>query len=398
MNPTPAQPGRAHHPIPATNGPQNDSQGRMRAPVSPLVLGGPHPVADPPRTSWGAQELMSMRFPEPRWAVPGVICEGVTLLAGPPKVGKSWLALGLALDIAAGNPALGSIPVNPGPVLYLALEDTPRRLQSRMRTVLAGRDAPPGLTLAIACPPMPAGGDAQVAEWIQDNPDARLVVIDVFAKVRGNSPPGVAAYDADYAAMSRIKRVADHYGVAVLLIHHVRKQASEDFLSTVSGTHGLAGAADAVLVLERARARADGVLHITGRDVDENDLAMAFHPDQGAWRVLDGPAEDYQLRDSRAMVMRFLRANPGTRPKAIAEALMLDPAAVRQTCRRMAEDGQLRATPSGQYHPADQPSGAAGDRNDTGDRPALTSTSPLSLRHSTRSDQHEPEPDDPDPG
>ncbi|WP_261763881.1 AAA family ATPase, partial [Pseudonocardia asaccharolytica] len=99
-----------------------------------------------------------MTFPEPRWAVPGLVCEGVTLLAGPPKVGKSWLSLNLALDIAAGRPALGSIEVEPGPVLYLALEDTPRRLQSRMRTVLADRPAPEGLTLSIACEPMPAGG------------------------------------------------------------------------------------------------------------------------------------------------------------------------------------------------------------------------------------------------
>jgi hypothetical protein len=361
--------------------------------VLPARLTGPAPVPDPPRTSWDAQELMSMRFPEPRWAVPGVVCEGVTLLAGPPKVGKSWLALGLALDIAAGHPALGSIPVDPGPVLYLALEDTPRRLQSRMRTVLADRDAPDGLTLSIACPPMPAGGAEQIAAWLEDNPSARLVVIDVFAKVRGTPPPGVAAYDADYAAMSRIKRVADHYGVAVLLIHHVRKQGSEDFLATVSGTHGLAGAADAVLVLERARARADGVLHITGRDVDETDLAMAFDPAAGAWRVLDGPAEDYQLRDGRAVVMRFLRANPGSRPKVIAEALRLDPAAVRQTCRRMTEAGQLRVTPSGQYHPADQPNSAAGDVSDSGDTPGLIPASPLSLRHSTGPDQHEPVPD-----
>jgi hypothetical protein len=332
---------------------------------------------------------MSMAFPDPRWAVPGIVCEGVTLLAGPPKVGKSWLALNLALDIAAGTPALGSIDVDPGPVLYLALEDTPRRLQSRMRTVLADRPAPAGLTLSIACPPMPAGGDAHIAEWLDAHPAARMVVVDVFAKVRGTSPPGVAAYDADYAAMSRIKRVADAYGVAVLLVHHVRKQASEDFLSTVSGTHGLAGAADAVLVLERARAQADGVLHVTGRDVDETDYPMSFDPAEGAWRVLDGPAADYQLRDTRAHVMRFLRANPGSRPKAIAEALRLDPAAVRQTCRRMAEDGQLRVTPSGQYHPADQ---APGDSGDASDSAVPLPLSPLSLRHPTTGDQHEPAP------
>ncbi|NMH98988.1 AAA family ATPase [Pseudonocardia sp. K10HN5] len=326
---------------------------------------------------------MTMAFPEPRWAVPGIICEGVTLLAGPPKVGKSWMGLGLALDIAAGRPALGSIPVQAGPVLYLALEDTPRRLQSRMRTVLAGRPAPAGLTLSIACPPMPAGGDEQIDAWLHAHPGARLVVIDVFAKVRGTPPAGVAAYDADYAAMGRIKRVADRHNVAVVLVHHVRKAAAEDFLATVSGTNGLAGAADAVLVLERARAQADGVLHVTGRDVDETDYPLAFDPEAGAWRVLDGRAEDYLMRDTRSMVLRYLRDYPGQRPKQIADALQLDPAAVRQTCRRMADDGQLRATAGGQYRPADS------DTGDSSDTPAAVTPSLLSLRHSNTADQGE---------
>ncbi|WP_255407998.1 AAA family ATPase [Pseudonocardia sp. Ae717_Ps2] len=81
-------------------------------------------VPTPPRTAWTAEELMGMDFPTPRWAVPGIICEGVTLLAGPPKVGKSWMSLGLALDIAAGRPAFGRIDAEAGSVLYLALEDT----------------------------------------------------------------------------------------------------------------------------------------------------------------------------------------------------------------------------------------------------------------------------------
>ncbi|GAB3915830.1 hypothetical protein GCM10029964_127840 [Kibdelosporangium lantanae] len=79
-------------------------------------------VPDRPRTTWNAAELMAVSFPEPTWAVPGIIAEGVTLLAGPPKVGKSWLSLGLGLSIAAGLPALGTVAVDPGPVLYLALE------------------------------------------------------------------------------------------------------------------------------------------------------------------------------------------------------------------------------------------------------------------------------------
>lgn len=363
----------------AVRGPQS-SAGRMGGPA----LGA---VPSPPRTSWTAEELMGMDFPTPRWAVPGIVCEGVTLLAGPPKVGKSWMSLGLALDIAAGRPAFGKIEAEQGSVLYLALEDTPRRLQSRMRIALGDQPAPPGLTLSIACPPMPSGGDVQVAEWLESHPDARLVVIDVFAKVRGNPAPGVAAYDADYAAMSRIKRVADHYGVAVVLVHHVRKAAAEDFLATVSGTNGLAGAADAVLVLERARAQADGVLHVTGRDVDETDYPLAFDPAAGAWSLLDGNAADYQLRDTRSLVIRYLRDYPGKRPKEIAEVLQLDPGTVRQTCRRMHADGQLHAVTGGQYRAADIPTG---DSSDSRDKPATEPPSLLSLRHSNSPDQGEP--------
>ncbi|WP_103379749.1 AAA family ATPase [Pseudonocardia dioxanivorans] len=374
----------ANHPNPDPNGPHNAAQGPLSGPVTGRDRGRLEAVPAPRRTAWDAEELMTMTFPPPRWAVPGLVCEGVTLLAGPPKVGKSWLSLNLALDIAAGRPALGSIAVEAGPVLYLALEDTPRRLQSRMRTVLAGRPAPTGLTLSIACDPMPAGGDEQVDAWLTAHPGARLVVIDVFAKVRGNPPAGVAAYDADYAAMGRIKRVADRHGVAVLLVHHVRKAAAEDFLATVSGTNGLAGAADAVLVLERARAQADGVLHVTGRDVDETDYPLAFDSQAGAWRVLDGPTEDYLMRDTRAQIMRFLRDYPGQRPKQIAEALQLDATTVRQTCRRMVADGQLHATPGGQYSPA------GGDTGDSRDTSGLEPPSLLSLRHADAPDQAEP--------
>lgn len=304
-----------------------------------------------PVTSWTADELMAITFPEPTWAVPGLIAEGVTLLCGPPKVGKSWLSLNLGLSIAAGLPALGSIPVESGPVLYLALEDTPRRLQSRMRKVLAGRPAPAGLTLDTYCPVLPAGGVEYIAGWLDEHSGARMVVIDVLTKVRGIAPHGASAYEADYTAIGHIKRLADAYSVPVVLVHHVRKAASEDFLAEVSGTNGLAGAADAVLVLKRGRAQADGVLHVTGRDVEEAEHALSFDADKGAWSVLDGPADEHLLQDTRSTVLRYVREYPGRKPKDIADALQLNPNTIRQTCARMAKDGQIRAGTGGTYYP-----------------------------------------------
>ena len=102
------------------------------------------------RTSWTAAELMAAVFPEPRWAVPGIVAEGVTVLAGAPKAGKSWLGLGLGLACATGGKALGSIDVDAGPALYLALEDTGLRLQTRLRLVLGEDPAPTTLTLAAS--------------------------------------------------------------------------------------------------------------------------------------------------------------------------------------------------------------------------------------------------------
>src|SRR3954471_17711209 len=88
------------------------------------------------RTSWTAAELQRLVFPDARWAVPGLIAEGVTLLVGPPKVGKSWLGLNVAASVAEGGLALGKGDVDPGDVLYLALVDTGRRVQSRLRMMM----------------------------------------------------------------------------------------------------------------------------------------------------------------------------------------------------------------------------------------------------------------------
>jgi hypothetical protein len=235
------------------------------------------------------------------------------------------------------------LPTFGGPVLYLALEDTPRRLQTRMGKLLGGQQAPAGLTLVTECPPFPQGGAEAISQWLDRNPDARMVVIDVFAKMRGQAPQGVSAYDADYHAVGFAKRIADHYGIAVVLVHHVRKAGSEDFLTEVSGTNGIAGAADATLVLKRARGQADGILHVTGRDVNEAEYALQFQDASGAWHLLDGPVSDHTVGDTRAAILKHVRAHPGAKPKDIET--------IRRTCSRMAADGQLTRDAGGRYYP-----------------------------------------------
>jgi AAA domain len=316
------------------------------------------------RHKWTADKLLAADFPEPRWAVPGLIPEGAALLVGAPKVGKSYLALGLGLAVAAGSRALGKIGVEPGQVLYLALEDGPRRLKGRLQMLL-GEDQPPGaLELWITCPKLDDGGKDRLDSWLEAHPDARLVVIDVLARMRKPASNGGSVYQADYEDMSHLKRLADKHGVAIVVVHHSRKAAAEDFVDAVSGTNGLAGAADTVLVLRRARGQADAVLYVTGRDVEEKSYAL--QRGAGAWELLDGTAADYTLGDTRAAILQYVRKHPRSMPKQIAVGLGCDHGLVRQTCKRMLDAGQLQVDNAGRY--------TSCDISDTSDRGQAAST------------------------
>lgn len=291
-----------------------------------------------------------MDIPEPKWAVPGIIPAGVTLLAGAPKVGKSWLGLGVAVACSTGGKALGRVNVDQGDALVLALEDTPRRLQSRLRTMLGDAPGPEALTLAIECPPLGQGGEERIAAWLDRHPAARLVVVDVFARLRPVQA-GPAIYQGDYDAVARFRAIANQYQVAIVLVHHTRKLEADDFVDAVSGTAGLGAAADAVLVLRRVRGKLDAVLHATGRDIHEATYPLEFDADIGTWKLLEGSVDQYTLADTRQRLLDHVKAHQGMAPKQIAEALRLNHDLVKQTLRRMVEGEQLRSDDQGHYFP-----------------------------------------------
>lgn len=271
------------------------------------------------------------------------------MLVGAPKVGKSWLGLGLGISVGTGGKALGRIDVERGPALFLGLEDTPRRLQARLRKILSGDGPPADLTIATACERLGMGGEEHISQWLELHPTARLVVVDVLARVRGAGMVGESAYAADYRAMSALKALSDDSGVPFLVLHHPRKMAAEDFVDAVSGTAGLAGAADSIMLLKRVRGKVDGLLSITGRDVDESEHALRFDADLGAWRLTDTPPAEVRMNDTQLAIIRWLADHDGAGPKAIAEGAGLDPGAVRQAVRRMAKADDLDTDGHGTY-------------------------------------------------
>lgn len=336
------------------------------------------------RRFWNAADLEMAVFPEPRWAVAGVLAEGVTLVVGAPKVGKSWLALNLGVAVATGGLAFGRIKVEAGPVLYMALEDTGRRLQRRMHVVMQAEPWPELLDFALVCEPLSGGGDEQVTTWLTRHPTARLLIVDTFQKVRGATRPQEQAYQSDYTEMSRLKAIADAHDVAVVVIHHTRKAQGDDFLDDVSGTQGLAGAADGVVVLKRSRGEADAVLHVTGRDVEEANYALSFAKELGAWQMLDGPVAEMTTTDNRAAVLRHLRQYGSATPKHLADSLSLTHDNAKKLVRRMADAGQIDTDGNGNYLSAAPrlalvspvprvpvPPDHQGDR-DTGDTPCMS--------------------------
>lgn len=297
---------------------------------------------------WTADELMSVKFPEPRWAVPGLVAEGLNLLVGSPKLGKSWLVLGLGVAVASGGVALGKIPVEQGKVLYAALEDPGRRLQQRLRKVLGDEPAPADLHIVTS---LPRGGEMLdlVGEWLQTHPDARLVIVDVLRKVTPRSD-GRNLYEQDYESLGALKTLADRHQVAVIAVHHTRKSVDEnDVVNEVSGSTGLTGAADAILIAKRARNTASAVLHVTGRDITEQDHGLSWQSDTCTWSLLEEPVVLATMGSSRRKVLDHVAANEGVTPQQVADALGINAATVRQTMRRMVEDDQLATDGEGRY-------------------------------------------------
>jgi AAA domain len=223
---------------------------------------------------FSAAQLQHMRFPPIQYVVPGYVAEGLTLFAGKPKLGKSWLLLHAAIAVARGGYTLGDVACSAGDVFYAALEDNQRRLQSRMTKLLGLQPWPARLIFATSMPRLKEGGIEMIRAWIEAASTPRLVIIDTLAKVRDPKGHDQTGYEADYAAVGELKALADRYGVATVLVHHQRKMEAEDPLDTVSGTTGLTGAVDTVLVLHRG---GQGVtLYGRGRDIEEIEKAVSF--------------------------------------------------------------------------------------------------------------------------
>lgn len=311
---------------------------------------------DPLDGAFGADWLTKQTLPAVEYVVPGVIPEGLTLLVAPPKIGKSWMVLGLGVSAATGGQAFGSIQVDARPVLYLALEDGARRLQSRLRTigVTAG---PRGLYFMTD---VPSGAIATIEAFVERHAERKpLVILDTLGKVRGTYG-GNDAYGNDYAQMSALKNLVDAVpGSSLIVVHHTNKGEKSDFLDSVSGTQGLAGAADSILLIRRDRQSESSTLHVTSRDAKEGEYLLTLT--NGTWQ-LDGSslrdaAEAASNRvategvgDDMAELVKVVSKYPeGLKPKDVATLLHWEDSKTRLYLRRACESGRIANPKRGVY-------------------------------------------------
>ena len=233
------------------------------------------------------EELMATPYAPKNFIVAEMIPEGLTLLCGPSKIGKSWLVLQLCICVALGVRFMG-FNTQPCDVLYLALEDTFARVKERVSRIT--EDCPTRLRFAVQAGALGDTLEEQLVLHKAPYPETKLVVIDTLQKVRGASAAksNGSAYSKDYTDIGALKKVADDLSIAIVLVHHLRKtQDKDDPFNEISGSTGLMGAADTALLLKKFDRGSDHAeLLWTGRDVQDGGVCLTF--EDCIWETIDG--------------------------------------------------------------------------------------------------------------
>ena len=244
-----------------------------------------------------ADALLCEPLEKPRFVVDGLIPAGSTLFCGAQKIGKSWLMLKLCLCVSGGKP-LWDMPTDEGDVLYLCLEDTFSRIQDRLFRLTD--EASGRLHFAVASCKLSDGLIVQLEDYLKDYPDSRLIVIDTLQKVRTDSKDN--AYASDYGDISLIKDFADRHSLAVIVVHHIRKQKDSDVFNMVSGTTGLTGSADTTFVLEKeSRASDTAKLYVTGRDTPYQEFILRFC--NCSWELVERKTQEQLAKEAIPQVL-----------------------------------------------------------------------------------------------
>lgn len=248
---------------------------------------------DRPLVTVDGRTLMDRPLEPPNFVVDTLISQGLHILAGSPKVGKSWLALWLAVTVAKGE-AVWGMGVKQGTTLYLCLEDSTLRIQNRLFEIT--EDAPANVHFTTNSDTLGKGLEEQLRAFLTEHPDTVLVIIDTLQMIRGAGYDNT--YANDYRDLSVLKRLADKHGIAILLIHHLRKETADDVFNRISGTTAISGAVDSSFILvEDRRGSGKAKLSCIGRDIEYRELSLERNVENVWEMVADSRTQPELLGD-----------------------------------------------------------------------------------------------------
>ncbi len=288
------------------------------------------------KTSWTLSELLTTDFPEPNWIVPEIVQEGLVMLAGRPKIGKSWMLLQLAGAVASGGMFLDK-KTEQGDVLYLALEDNPRRIKSRANAMRLP-ECP--ITFKFEWRPLQEGGlDDLFLECERER--YRLIVIDTLAR----TIPSVNLNDENPIGVivNNLQSMALKHGMTILPAHHTRKANGmwADPIDDLMGSTAISRALDAVLAIYRQQGKANMTLKGRGRDTEEFELALNFDGVTKCWQCL-GDAYDVQISDAKREILEYLEGTGKASLSGIARGVGKDKSNTNKHLHDLVNDGKVR--------------------------------------------------------
>lgn len=251
------------------------------------------------------ETLMDMRINPISFCIDSLLPQGVSLLCGAPKIGKSWLVLDWCVRIAKGE-EVWNFKTTKGTTLYLCLEDNLSRIQQRLNEITD--EFPNNVFFATSSCSLPDGLAEQIESFVAEHKDTVLVVIDTFQMIRSKNKD--TTYANDYQEIEELKRLADKLKIPLLLVHHLRKQGDNDPLNKISGTTGISGAVDTTFILDKSkRSQNNATMICTGRDIEYRELELNFSKDNHIWDLVSDSVESPEilLSDEMIQLIEFMK-------------------------------------------------------------------------------------------
>jgi hypothetical protein len=301
-----------------------------------------------------ASELQKIKIPPLNWIIEGIIPEGLTMLAGRPKCGKSWMALGMALSVADGTKVLNKFSSVKSTVLYIALEDSNRRMQNRINNILGTENTklfPNNLLILhndIEFPKLNDGGLEALNILVNNYKDLRFIIIDTLGRsIKVDQSKYKNIYLSDYELMSKIQKFALEKRIAVLLIHHTKKGKEDNLFDEILGTTCMTGALDSMLMIKKSGGKS--YLHFTGRDIIDGEYLIEFDQAGFIWKIIEEKNEKHFTAERLEIIELFKKYKRRMKTGEVAVLLGKEIGTVSKLLKKLVDDEILKSPAYGTY-------------------------------------------------